>query len=149
MGFKIGTASGKGQLATCIKYKTAICDEQKASLLIIYRGRTVGNTVVDSSCCSSSIFSINNASSAGSYCGFASFFGGQTGLQRTAGEKKIGKIAKRIVLDLTFDGRIAIIKYYSVSLAEFSSKMPMKLPKEMNKHPLLIQPSTLNSAEIP
>jgi len=129
-------------LATCIKYKTAICDEQKASFLIIYRGRTVGNTVVDSSCCSSSIFSINNASSAGSYCGFASFFGGQTGLQRTAGEKKIGKIAKRIVLDLTFDGRmaeIAIIKYYSVSLAELISKMPMKQPKEMNKHPLLIQ----------
>ena len=70
--------------------------------------------------------------SAGSYCGFASFFGGETGLQRTAGEKKIGKIAKRIVLDLTFDGRmakIAIIKYYSVTLAEFSSKMPMKQPK--------------------
>ena len=49
--------------------------------------------------------------------------------QRTVGENKSWKIAKRIVLDLTFaeqTAEIAIMKTYSPTLEKFSSKMSLK-----------------------
>ena len=97
-----------------------------ASFLFIYSGRIVGNTVVERSCCSSSIFSIKNASSCVSRISFAAIFGARMFLQRAAGERNNWKIAKRIVLDLTFAERkaeIAIMKTYSPTLEKFTSKM--------------------------
>ena len=83
------------------------------TFLFIYRGSTVGNTVVDSISCSSSIFSMKNSSSSGANWCLFSLFGCRIDLHWTESEKNSGKIAKRIVLDLTFDDRtseIAIMK---------------------------------------